>query len=399
MSLRGSGSRCGGRRRKGALWSIVIASLSFCLSACATIERPADALVRASAEGWLVEDPRVRASDEQKVKALSRDIVTRIADAEQPPLVLALSGGGANGAFGAGVLVGWTETGQRPEFAIVSGVSTGALAAPFAFLGPEWDDSLREAYAGGRAQGVLSWRGVAALAAPGLFSPGPLSRLVERAVTPELLRQVAREHSRGRRLFVVTTNLDAEETVIWDMGVLASQGGGEALSLFRKVLLASASIPGVFPPVLIAAPDDQGRLIEEMHVDGGVNTPFLGIPEGVLLTRLPQRAPEGSALYVLVNGRIDPEYQVTRGSLPAIVTRAYGSMAKSTLRTSIAANLAFAERNGLRMYVASMPADLKASSLDFSQASMAALFERGRAQAAAGDVWFALNGAEPVSAP
>jgi len=57
---------------------------------------------------------------------------------------LALSGGGADGAFGAGVIVGWTASGKRPEFALVSGVSIGALIAPYAFLGPSYDAQLRE---------------------------------------------------------------------------------------------------------------------------------------------------------------------------------------------------------------------------------------------------------------
>src|SRR5690606_36044026 len=138
---------------------------------------------------------------------------------------------------------------------VVTGVSTGALAAPFAFLGPERDDELRSAYAEGRTGGLLGWRSFAALAAPGLFDSGVLKDLVEGYVTEDLLRAIALEHDRGRRLLIVTTNLDAQESVIWDMGVLARQGGEQAVVLFREVLLASASIPGVFPPVMIPGID------------------------------------------------------------------------------------------------------------------------------------------------
>ncbi len=219
--------------------------------------------------------------------------------------------------------------------------------------------------------------------------------MVEAYVTPELLRQIAIEHARGRRLLIVTTNLDAQESVIWDMGVLASQGGDQAVELFREVLLASASIPGVFPPVMIPGVDDQGRLVEEMHVDGGVNTPFLGIPESLLTVTTPTRAPEGTALYVLINGQIGRTQVITRGTLPAILARAYDTMSKANLRTSLAVNLAFAERNGLGLYVAAIPDGVEASSLDFDPESMAALFERGRAAAAAGAAWTKLEGPLP----
>ena len=130
----------------------------------------------------------------------------------------------------------------------MTGISTGALAAPFAFLGPTWDDALKRAYTDGKTENLLSWGNLAALAAPSLFGSQSLRKLIDRHITPELLRQVAIEHGKGRRLLVVTTNLDAEEAVIWDMGALAAQGDEAALLLFRRILLASSSIPGLFPP-------------------------------------------------------------------------------------------------------------------------------------------------------
>lgn len=228
-----------------------------------------------------------------------------------------------------------------------------------------------------------------------------LKDLVEAYVTPELLRQIALEHDKGRRLLIVTTNLDAQETVIWDMGVLARQGGDQAVELFREVLLASASIPGVFPPVMIPGVDGEGRLVEEMHVDGGVITPFLGIPESMLTMTTPTRAPEGTALYVLINGQIGRTEVVTRGTLPAILARAYDTMSKGSLRTGLAVNLAFAERNGLDLYVAAIPDGIEASSLDFDPASMSDLFERGRAAAAGGAAWTEMKSPvlEPVVPP
>lgn len=375
---------------------------AFWLAGCGTIDRPDDGVIRLAAQTWRpTEDPRIRAGDLERVEALATQIGDRLWAAADGRSILALSGGGANGAYGAGVLVGWTERGTRPEFSVVTGVSTGALAAPFAFLGPEWDDELRGAYAEGRTGGLLGWRSFSALAAPGLFDAGVLKELVETYVTPELLRQIANEHDKGRRLLIVTTNLDAQETVIWDMGVLARQGGDQAVTLFREVLLASASIPGVFPPVMIPGVDGQGRLVEEMHVDGGVITPFLGIPESLLTTTTPTRAPDGTALYVLINGQTGRSEAITRGTLPAILVRSYDTMSKANFRTNLALNLTFAERNGLGLYVAAIPDGIEASSLDFDPVSMAGLFERGRAAAASGQAWVEMTRPTPeiVAAP
>lgn len=391
-------------RKPAAIAAVVLTSLW--LAGCGTIERPEGGVLRLTSQAWRpTDDPRIRGSDVERVEVLAEQIGARVWAASEGRSILALSGGGANGAYGAGVLVGWTESGTRPEFSVVTGVSTGALAAPFAFLGPDWDDELHGAYAEGRTGGLLGWRSFAALAAPGLFDSGVLKDLVEAYVTPELLRQIALEHDKGRRLLIVTTNLDAQETVIWDMGMLARQGGDPAVELFRAVLLASASIPGVFPPVMIPGVDGQGRLVEEMHVDGGVITPFLGIPESMLTVTTPTQAPQGTALYVLINGQIGRTEVITRGTLPAILARAYDTMSKANLRASLAVNLVFAERNGLDLYIAAIPDGIEASSLDFDPASMSELFDRGRVAAAGGLAWSKLEGpvpepaAGPVEAP
>lgn len=384
-------------RKPATIAAVVLTSLW--LAGCGTIERPEGGVLRLTSQTWRpTDDPRIRAGDVERVEVLAEQIGARVWATSEGRSILALSGGGANGAYGAGVLVGWTESGTRPEFSVVTGVSTGALAAPFAFLGPDWDDELHGAYAEGRTGGLLGWRSFAALAAPGLFDSGVLKDLVEAYVTPELLRQIALEHDKGRRLLIVTTNLDAQETVIWDMGMLARQGGDQAVELFRAVLLASASIPGVFPPVMIPGVDGQGRLVEEMHVDGGVITPFLGIPESMLTVITPTRAPQGTALYVLINGQIGRTEVITRGTLPAILARAYDTMSKANLRASLAVNLVFAERNGLDLYVAAIPDGIEASSLDFDPASMSELFDRGRIAAAGGLAWSKLEGPVPEPA-
>lgn len=368
----------------------VIALVSLCMAACGTLERPDGPLRIAPANVQRVEDPRIGANDTVKLQALADDMAARLGGEGRGQTMLALSGGGANGAYGAGVVVGWTERGDRPAFDIVTGVSTGALAAPFAFLGPDWDDELRAAYTGGGTEDLLSARTLSAFRAPSLFSSRVLRALVEENVTPDLLAAIAVEHARGRRLLVATTNLDSEETVIWDMGVLAAQGE-PALPLFRDVLVASASIPGVFPPVLIGGVNDGGEVVMDMHVDGGVNTPFLAIPEDLLLWSSPRPHRSGGALYIVVNGQVGRNAGVTPGRLSGILARTYDSMSKASLRTSLAATAAFASRNGLPMSMSAIPDNVSVSSLKFDTATMEALFELGRTRSASGEAWSSVS--------
>jgi len=358
------------------------------LSACGTLQRP-DGPVRIT-DGLLlpVQDPRIRSSDFVRMTAIIEEVRGRFAS--RGISILALSGGGANGAFGAGMLVGWSERGDRPAFDIVTGVSTGALAAPFAFAGPDWDPQLERAYTDGSASELLSWRNFAAFLYPSLFSNHVLRDMVEEYVTPDLLQAVAREHAAGRRLLVATTDLDAQETVIWDMGHLATQGDANSLALFNQVLVASASIPGVFPPVLIAGRHSEDTVVLEMHVDGGVNVPFLAIPESHLLATGEQSA-DGNALYVLVNGKIGHDRAVTAGRLSSILLRTYESMSKASLRTYLTATTAFAQRNGMFLYLSAIPENVEASGMRFDQQIMTAMFELGRARARSGEAWTRLD--------
>ncbi|WP_433952363.1 patatin-like phospholipase family protein [Brevundimonas diminuta] len=227
-------------------WALSVV-LSITLAGCGTLERPYASSRSTPLEVAYHEEVRTRSSDPETMASFSAEM-TALLQAERPLTVLALSGGGANGAYGAGVLVGWSRRGDRPTFDVVTGVSTGALAAPFAFLGPDWDDELSDAYTSGKTSGLVGLDNLAALFQPSLFSAAPLRRLVDTNVTPELLQAIATEHAKGRRLLVATTNLDQEETVIWDMGQLATQGDEPSHNLFKEILVASASIPGVFPP-------------------------------------------------------------------------------------------------------------------------------------------------------
>src|SRR5206468_1031413 len=178
--------------------------------------------------------------------------------------VLALSGGGAEGAFGAGLLVGWTEAGNRPEFSIISGTSSGALIAPFAFLGASHDPTLRELFTSGIAERLLRVDGLNAIFGSGVFKTEPLKLLVAHYIDENLLNLVAAQHRRGRRLFIVTTNIDAQRTAVWNMGAIAASDYSGRLQLFRDILVASASAPGLFAPAYIEV-QAGNTLFQEMH--------------------------------------------------------------------------------------------------------------------------------------
>ena len=193
--------------------------------------------------------------------------------------ILALSGGAYDGAFGAGVIGGWTATGTRPKFVFVTGVSAGALIAPLAFLGPNYDAEMREAFSVDAAQVLGDLGGIFSLLGTVDLRHGMLENLVEKFVNERLMASVAAEHAQGRRLLILTTNLDAQRGVLWDMGAIAA-GGPQYRQLFRDVLVASASIPGLFGPTYIEV-HANGHFFREMHVDGGATSQFFVLPDFV----------------------------------------------------------------------------------------------------------------------
>ena len=232
-----------------------------------------------------------------------------------PPVsYLAISGGGDNGAFGAGLLNGWSATGDRPMFKLVTGVSTGALIAPFAFLGPAYDATIKSIYTG------ISFRDIAMKRSPlwvllgdAMADNAPLKRLVQRTVTREVLDAIANERDKGRLLLVATTNLDARRPVIWNITEIAAARSTLALELVQKILVASAAIPGTFPPVMIDVLAGRGAY-QEMHVDGATSAQVFIYPTAM---RLHQLVPRKRKLYIIRNARLDPEWaQVERRTVP-----------------------------------------------------------------------------------
>lgn len=288
--------------------------------------------------------------------------------------ILAVSGGAAGGAFGAGLLVGLTRSGRRPTFAIVTGVSTGALIAPFAFLGPDWDERLTDAYTGGYASQLLRVSSFGSGIDAGIFRRSALEALISRFIDEEMLTAVARAHALGRRLLVATTDLDSQRTCIWDMGAIATRGGEDALALFRNVLVASASLPGIFPPKLIGGEID-GVRYDEMHVDGGLGAPLFIMPEALLHWRqLGSRLRRGR-VYVIINTILEPAPQVTQANVASVLIRSFDAMLRHSYRQALSTTATFCAAARLPLSVASIPPDPShGSMMNFDTASMRRMF-------------------------
>ena len=308
-----------------------------------------------------------------------------------PRTYLALSGGGADGAYGAGVLNGWTEAGTRPSFSIVSGVSTGALIAPFAFLGPGHDATLRHLYTSGVAESLLDAPSpFNAIFGAGLFGNKRLRELVANYIDADFVASVAAEYAKGRLLLIVTTNLDSQRTAIWDMGKIASLRTPEALNLFRDVVAASASLPVVFPPILVTA-EANGRQFQEMHVDGGVTAPVLTLPEAFLLrdARLAKVDKTGDLqLYVLINNKVEPEFQLVANSTIEIAARSSSTIVKTQTRSILYRTWDFARRNKFGFNLTYIEGRFSAAATSgFDTTYMRGLFQYGYERARSGQAW------------
>lgn len=317
------------------------------------------------------------------------NIVSRYAGIKtHQPTMLALSGGGADGAFGAGFLNGWTERGDRPQFTVVTGASAGALIAPFAFLGPRYDETLRHVFTSGEMENFLQFQGVRGLFGTGLFNAGPLKNLIAKHVDENVLAAVGHEYRAGRRLFIVTTDLDSQRTAIWDMGKIASSGHPGALELFRQVMEASASIPGIFSPVLIDV-EANGKRFAEMHVDGGVTANILVVPEAILLARKPVLpANVRPKIYAILNGKLGPYFEVVKPNTLQIAVRAFATSVRSNTRNTLLASYEFLTRRGWSMNLAAIedgyPNQEKPG---FDTAYMRGLFEYGYERGRRGPMW------------
>ncbi|GJE27472.1 patatin-like phospholipase family protein [Methylobacterium organophilum] len=290
---------------------------------------------------------------------------------------LVMSGGGENGAFGAGLLCGWSQAGNRPEFGVITGVSTGALIAPFAFVGAQADDALRRNYTEISAADVFEFGATPV----SLTDTWPLKERIDAAVTPALLKAVAAEHAKGRRLLVATTQIDTERPILWDMGALASEGGPAALTLFRAIILASTAVPGVFPPVRLPVVSAEGKAFEELHADGGAMGPFFLAPAEAVAGEtnraltLPARE-----VYLIVHNRLTPEFQMAGLSTLGVLGRSMSAAIKAQTRAALALTRAYAARTNLDLRVAQIDGRFPdISAAPFDRGYMRALFAHGEA--------------------
>lgn len=306
--------------------------------------------------------------------------------------VLILSGGGAYGAYSAGVLIGWTQSGKRPSFDVVTGISTGALIAPLAFLGPEYDSQLRTMYTTIRQEDLFRIRkNLRSLFGESLADNSPLIQKLQEMVTPQLLSAIAAEHRKGRRLYVGTTDLDGRRQVIWDMGAIAEHGTAQDLALFQNVILASAAIPGFFPPVRIPVTID-GKLYEERHVDGGVSASLFFKPPWVS----PEKRSDPNAtslydsdVYVLVAGKLYADPELVKPRSLRIAGASVSALIYAQTRGDLFNLYAACAFTGMNYHVTAVPASvvITSASTDFDPVDMAKLFQEGVKQVSEGTVW------------
>lgn len=299
--------------------------------------------------------------------------------------LLAISGGAEDGAFGAGLLVGWSDAGSRPTFDLVTGISSGALIAPFAFLGSERDGQLREIFTKYGRKDIFAYNVPSLLEGSALVDDSPLAKLIAKYVDGPFLQEIATERAKGRILLIGTTNLDTQRPVLWDMGRIAMSANPEALALFRKILLASATLPGVFPPVRIKVRSG-GQDYDELHVDGGLTRQVFIAPS--IFSSRGQKPGGGSRLYVIRNGRIDPEWQAVSENLFSITQRSLSTLIKNQGIGDLYRIYSIAKQEGIDFNLASIPGDFTESSdQPFDQKYMIALFERGYAMGAEKQPW------------
>jgi predicted acylesterase/phospholipase RssA len=307
-----------------------------------------------------------------------------------PAYFLAISGGGEDGAYGAGLICAWTETGHRPEFRVVTGISTGALIAPFAFLGPEYDKVLREMYTTIKTDRIMKMRFfTAALTDDALADTAPLGKLLASYIDEKFLKAVAAEYAKGRLLLIGTTNLDARRAVIWNIGAIASSGDPGAVVLVRKILIASAAIPAAFPPVLIDVEAD-GKKYQEMHVDGGALRQVFLYPIRLHFgaESLAMHMQRPRTAYVIRNARLDPDWAATQRQTLKIAARAISALIASQGVGDLYRLYLTTRRDGIDFNLAFIPPEFDLVPKEsFDPEYMKPLFELGRRDMLEGKAW------------
>jgi hypothetical protein len=346
--------------------------------------------------------PGVRAWGDEFSPAFQKSVVDSVAEvnaaygADAPTDVLAISGGGAHGAFAAGLLRGWSEAGNRPTFRLVTGVSVGAVIAPFAFLGSEYDQKLSEIATNISDEKVYRRKELlGSLLSDSVTDTAPLVRFLRQYYDEDLIKAVAAEHARGRRLYVGTTNLDSGRPVIWDMGAIASSGSPDTLKLFRQVIFASAAMPVLFQPAYIQV-EAGGRHFDEMHVDGGATAQVILYGNAISVSDMKRHIPGADlpdaprpTVYVIRNAKFVPEHHAVPPKLLPIAAQSVTTLIKYEAVGDVYRLHAICRRDGLEFRLASIPGDLvlPPATRAFDRGQIQTLYECGYELGRSGYPW------------
>ena len=379
----------------------VLASLLVLVTACALPERlpavPPELTTEATIPGIpnarFFADTQTEQIAREALAARDREAQTLLQSGFSGPLpvsnLLTISGGSDSGAFGAGLLTGWTAAGTRPEFKLVTGVSTGALTAPFAFLGPDWDAKLTAVFTTSKQSDIFTTRGLtAAIFNDALADTAPLWKLVSRYVDGDMLAAIAREYARGRLLLIGTTDLDARRPVIWNIGAIAASGQPGSLDLVRKILLASAAIPAFFPPVMIDV-ELNGQHHQEMHVDGGAIAQMFLYPPGLAYAQTFRNAkPREIHAWLIRNSRLDPNWAAVERQALTVAGNAIDTMIFYSGANDVNRIFFTTQRDHVDFNLAYIGADFTIKAKEpFDPVFMNALYDYGRDKARAGYQW------------
>ena len=377
---------------------MLAATLSGCASLIERTPVPAAAVHKVTTPGlaharfWGDEVPKdIATALRQRMPNLGKPPPARESVNGQPVVnYLALSGGGSYGAFGAGLLAGWTKSGTRPSFELVTGISAGALIAPFAYLGPAYDRQLEEIWTRYGDDDLISKQPLGVLfGAAAAVDTKLLAELIAKYIDRKFLDAVAHEYRHGRVLLIGTTNIDAKRPVVWNMGEIALSPSPQALQLFRDVLLASASIPGIMPPILIDV-DADGESFKEFHVDGGVTRQVFLTPVAVKLSALDHLypAPPLRRVYVIRNGRITPRYEPVAPTAAALAATSISTLLDNQTAGDIYRIYISTTGDGAEFRLAATDSTLQpASNALFDKVYMKKLFDETRASASRGYPW------------
>lgn len=373
------------------VWTFLAIALVGLLPACATVPIrdavPETLVVDATLPGMtnvrIWGDAKIPDLDRMlaaEMPALKRRMAERARTGQGVSNMIAISGGADDGAFSAGLMVGWGETGARPEFDLVTGISAGALVAPFVFLGSDYDGAMSEIFTRYGANDIYTADVMAGLfGGDALADSAPLAALIAKYVDRKMLDRVAAERAKGRLLFIGTTNIDAQRPVYWDMGRLAQSKHPTAVETFRKVLLASASVPGVFPPVRFPVTAN-GQSFEELHVDGGPTREVFFAPSDFSFKVIDKAfgKPIPRRLYIIRNGKLGPEFMVTKETTLGIAQRSLETLTKNQGIGDLIRMYTRAKDDKIDYNLVAIPDDFKAPRpKPFDQGYMQKLYSAG----------------------